>query len=51
MTENEKRPYTAEETEIIRKRQSGRAKIMALILVAMCALFYGLTIVKLGNWK
>lgn len=48
MTEQEQRPYTIEESRIIRERQAARSKVMALILVAMCVLFFAITLVKIG---
>jgi hypothetical protein len=44
------RPYTAEETALIRQRQAARSKIMAVLLVAMCILFFGITVAKIGFW-
>jgi len=44
------RAYTAEETRLIRKRQAARAKITAVLLVAMCVLFFAITAVKVGGW-
>jgi hypothetical protein len=49
MTELEKRPYTVEESQIIRKRQATRSRILAVVLIAMCVLFYAITIVKIGS--
>ena len=46
----EHRPYTPEETEVIRQRQAARSKIMAVLLVAMCILFFGITGAKIGYW-
>jgi hypothetical protein len=50
MTETETRIYTAEETRLIRQRQAGRSRMMGLILVALCVLFFAITIVKIGVW-
>lgn len=44
------RPYTPEETLLIRQRQAARSKIMAVLLAAMCILFFGITVVKIGFW-
>ncbi len=49
MTE-ETRRYTPEETALIRQRQAARSKIMAVLLVAMCILFFGITVAKIGIW-
>jgi hypothetical protein len=51
MTESEQRPYTIEESRIIRERQAARSKVMALILVGMCVLFFAITLVKIGWMK
>jgi hypothetical protein len=50
MTEPVDRPYTAEETKLIRKRQAARSKIVAVLLVGMCVLFFGITVAKIGYW-
>jgi hypothetical protein len=50
MTTPEEAPYTAEETRLIRQRQAARSKIMAVLLVAMCLLFFAITVVKIGFW-
>lgn len=34
----------------LRKRQASRAKVMAAILIGLCVLFYGITIVKMKLW-
>ena len=44
----ETRHYTPEETALIRQRQAARSKIMAVLLVAMCLLFFGITVAKIG---
>jgi hypothetical protein len=51
MTEPEQRPYTIEESRIIRERQAARSKVMAIILVGMCVLFFAITLVKIGWMK
>lgn len=48
MSETEHRIYTAAETQLLRKRQAARSKIMAVLLVTMCVLFFGITVVKIG---
>jgi hypothetical protein len=48
MSEAEPRVYTAEETILIRRRQAERSRIMAILLVAMCILFFVITVVKIG---
>lgn len=49
MTDLEQRPYTLEESRIIRKRQAMRSRILAAVLIGMCVLFYAVTIVKIGS--
>lgn len=44
------RPYTAEETRLIRERQAARSRVMGLVLIGLCALFFLITIVKIGVW-
>lgn len=44
------RPYTPEETLLIRQRQTARSRIMAVLLAAMCILFFGITVAKIGFW-
>jgi hypothetical protein len=51
MTDMEQRPYTLEESRLIRKRQAARSKMMAVVLVALCVLFFGITLVKIGWMK
>ena len=48
MTPTERPPYTIEETQVIRKRQAARARIMGLTLVGLCVLFFLITLVKVG---
>ncbi len=43
-------PYTPEETRLIRQRQAARSRIMAVLLVAMCVLFFAITVAKIGFW-
>ncbi len=50
MTQPEKRAYTAEETRIIRARQAARSKVMGLVLIGLCILFFLITVVKIGVW-
>ncbi len=40
----------AEESRLVRERQAGRARMMALVLLGLCALFFAITIVKVGVW-
>jgi len=40
----------AEQNDAIRKRQASRARMMGVILLALCALFFAITIVKVGVW-
>jgi hypothetical protein len=42
--------YTAEETKLIRARQAGRSKVMGLLLVGLCVLFFLITVAKIGVW-
>ncbi len=49
MTDQEQRPYTVEESRIIRERQAVRSRILAVVLIAMCVLFFAITIVKIGS--
>lgn len=48
MSEIEQRPYTAEETLVIRKRQAARSRIMGIVLVGLCILFFLITVAKIG---
>jgi hypothetical protein len=50
MSENGHRPYTPEETRLIRERQAARSKIMGLVLVGLCILFFLITVAKIGVW-
>jgi hypothetical protein len=50
MTTPEQSPFTPEQTRLIRQRQAARSKIMAVLLVAMCVLFFGITVAKIGYW-
>ncbi len=43
--------YTAEENLSIRTRQAARSRIMGLLLVALCAMFFGITLAKIGYWS
>ncbi len=47
----EQRPYTLEESRLIRQRQAARSKMMAVVLVALCVLFFAVTLVKIGWMK
>jgi hypothetical protein len=50
MTRPEQPAFTAEETRIIRERQAARSRVMGLVLVGLCVLFFLITIVKIGVW-
>lgn len=57
MTETDNKPVTGqtdfndpETLRQLRKRQASRARIMAAILIGLCVLFYGVTIVKMKLW-
>ena len=50
MTTPDQSPFTAEQTKLIRQRQATRSKIMAVLLVAICLLFFGITVAKIGFW-
>jgi hypothetical protein len=41
---------SVEESHAVRERQAARARMMALILIGLCALFFAITIVKVGVW-
>ena len=41
---------SVEESRLVRERQAGRARMMALVLVGLCVLFFAITIVKVGVW-
>jgi hypothetical protein len=41
---------SAEESRLVRERQVGRARMMAFGLIGLCALFFAITIVKIGVW-
>jgi hypothetical protein len=51
VTESEQKPYTVEESRIIRDRQAVRSRVMALVLVGLCILFFAITLVKIGWMK
>lgn len=40
---------TPEQQREIQKRQRSRAIVMALVLGALCVLFFGITIAKMGG--
>jgi hypothetical protein len=50
MTQIDDRPFTPEETQMIRKRQAARSRVMGAVLIALCILFFLITIVKIGVW-
>lgn len=39
-----------EESNAVRARQAGRSKVMAIVLFGLCALFFAITVVKVGVW-
>jgi hypothetical protein len=41
---------SAEESRLVRERQAGRSRVMAIVLVSLCVLFFAITIVKIGVW-
>jgi hypothetical protein len=41
---------SVEESRAVRERQAGRSRMMALVLVGLCVLFFAITIVKVGVW-
>jgi hypothetical protein len=43
--------YTAEENQSIRARQAARSRIMGLLLLGLCAMFFGITLAKIGYWS
>lgn len=50
MTQPDESGFSVEETRIIRQRQAARSRIMGVILVALCVLFFLITLVKIGVW-
>jgi predicted tellurium resistance membrane protein TerC len=44
----EDRPLTQAETEEVRRRQQARARVMGIGLALLCALFFAITIAKIG---
>lgn len=50
MTQPEQSEFTVEETRIIRQRQAVRSRIMGIVLIALCVLFFMITVVKIGVW-
>jgi hypothetical protein len=42
--------YSAEENALIRKTQAARAKMMGLLLLGLCVLFFAITVAKIGYW-
>lgn len=45
---DERESYTVEETKLIRERQAARSRMLALVLVGLCVLFFAITVVKIG---
>jgi predicted small integral membrane protein len=55
MSEFDKGPQKVGELDVVqsrqvRARQQSRATIMAIALVALCVLFFVITLVKVGIW-
>lgn len=50
MTQPEPPVFTPEETRLVRERQAARSRVMGLVLVGLCVLFFLITIVKIGVW-
>jgi hypothetical protein len=48
MTIKEDPMFTEEETRLIRQRQAQRSRVMAALLIGLCVLFFGITVVKIG---
>ena len=39
-----------EQSRMIRARQQSRAKVMGFFLIGLCALFFAITVVRIGVW-
>jgi hypothetical protein len=39
-----------EQSREVRARQAARAKVMGIILIGLCVLFFAITVVKIGVW-
>lgn len=60
MTEQGKKPVdmgprkvgdlSVEESQLVRERQAGRSRVMGIVLIGLCVLFFAITIVKIGVW-
>jgi hypothetical protein len=50
MTDDKPEMLTREQSRLIRERQLARARMMGLVLFGLCALFFAITIVKVGVW-
>jgi hypothetical protein len=50
MTDKQPETLSAEQSRLIRERQLARARMMGLVLFGLCALFFAITIVKIGVW-
>jgi hypothetical protein len=48
MTGTENSVFNKTESRLIRKRQAARARVTAILLFALCVLFFGITLVKVG---
>ncbi len=50
MSEPQDRELTREESDRIRAGQQSRANMLAIVLLALAALFFAITVVKIGGW-
>lgn len=41
---------SVEDSRLVRSRQAGRARAMAVVLFGLCVLFFAITVVKVGVW-
>jgi len=39
-----------EQSRVTRERQAGRARMMGVVLIALCVLFFAITVAKVGVW-
>ncbi|MFC4291466.1 hypothetical protein ACFOWX_03455 [Sphingorhabdus arenilitoris] len=39
---------SADETRLVRERQDARSRVLGMILLGMCVLFFAITVVKIG---
>ncbi len=42
---------TPEQSRLVRERQAARSKVLGVILLALAALFFAITVVKIGVWE